>query len=245
MSVCTAAIFHLLARHVWALWLRTAICSCQFRLLAIHFASACSPCLGSLAPNGYLLTSILPLGDIFFYPLARHVWALGSKRLSRVDSIPLALRPCPLTAIFLWPCGLAPSRRYSFGLAASLAPHGNIPSALRPRSPLTVIFLWPCGLARPSRLYSFGLAVSLAPSRQYSFSLAALLAPHSDIPSALRPRSPLTAKSIFYSPHGECRFYFFLCPLAAKLIFYSPQGRCSFYYSSASSRRYFIRALWG
>ena len=99
---------------------------------------------GPWAQNGYLLASILPLGSKFFYfyplahhvwalgserlsscidsasrqyififyPLARHVWALGSERLSaRVDSIPSALRPRPLMAIFLWPCGLAPSRR--------------------------------------------------------------------------------------------------------------------------------------
>ncbi len=135
-----------------------------------------------------MLTSIPPFGDIFF---------LSTCSLAHGD-IPLALRPrLPLAAIFLWPCSLArPSRRYSFGLAASLAPHGDIPSAsltphgdiplaLRLRSPplgdipsalwpclpLTVIFLWPCGLARP-----------------------------------------LTAKLIFYSPHGECRFYFSYAP---------------------------------
>jgi hypothetical protein len=66
---------------------------------------------GPWAPNGYLLASIPPLGDIYiyFYPLARHVWALGSERLSCIESI-------------IRPCGLAPSRQYSFGLAASVAP---------------------------------------------------------------------------------------------------------------------------
>jgi len=224
MSIYTTAIFHPLARHVWALsserlsacvdsafrgyicfffisacsprlgpGLRMAICSRRFRLSAIYMFFLYIRLLaafGPWAPNGYLLASIPPLGDIYIYiyiyPLARS----------------------PLTAIFLWPCSLAcPSRQY----AALLAPHCNIPSALQPRSPLTVIFLRPCSLARPSRRYSFGLAASLAPSRQYSFGLAALLAPHGDIPSALWP-CPLTAKSIFHSPHGECRFYFSYAP---------------------------------
>jgi len=37
-------------------------------------SSACSPCLGSFAPNGFLLASIPPHGDIFL-PLARNVLA--------------------------------------------------------------------------------------------------------------------------------------------------------------------------
>jgi len=119
--------------------LQTAICSRRFRLSAIY---------------------------IFFYPLACHVWALGSERLSRVESI-------------IRPCGLArPSRRYSFSLAAS-PPHGDIPSALRPKS----MFYSPHGECR------------------FFFS-----PPHGDIPSALRP------KLMFYLPHGECQFYFSHAP---------------------------------
>ena len=163
-----------------------------------------------------MLTLIPPFGDIFFYPLARSP-----------------------TAIFLRPCGLAcPSRRYSFGLAASLAPHGDISLALRPRLPLTVIFLWPrsplmaiflwpcglacslsaiflrpCGLARPSREYSFGLAASLAPSRQNRFSIH------------------LTASVDFI----------FLMPPHFEIDFLFASRRMYFYYSSASLRRYFIR----
>ena len=127
--------------------------------------------------------------------------------------------------IFLRPCGLAPSRQYSFGLAAS-PPHGNIP-ALRPR-PLTAIFFWPCGLA-PSRRNRFSICLTVNVDLFFS--------------------RPLTAKSIFYLPHGECQFIFltpphgeidFLFasqqmsinfshpPLTAKSIFYSPHGECRF-----------------
>ena len=64
---------HPLARLVWALLLRTAFCLRRFRPMAIS-SSACSPCLGSFAPNGFLLASIPPHGDIFL-PLARNVLA--------------------------------------------------------------------------------------------------------------------------------------------------------------------------
>ena len=120
---------------------------------------------GPWAPNGYLLASIPPLGDIhvwalgserlsarvdsasrqyiyifiYFYPLAPHVWALGSERLfARVDSTsrrdiyiyfyPLArhvwalgLKRLSCVESIIRLCGLAPSRQYSFGLAALLA----------------------------------------------------------------------------------------------------------------------------
>ena len=129
-----------------------------------------------------------------------------------------------------------PSRQYSFGLAARSPPYSDIPSALLPCLPLMAIFLWPCSLAHPSRRYSFSLAASLAPSRRYSFGLAALLAPHGDIPLALR-QCPLTTKSIFYSPHGKCRFYFLMPPhskidfLFASVVFITlppPRGVISF-----------------
>ena len=124
-----------------------------------------------------------------FYPLARHVWALGSKWLLYFFlsacspclgpelRMAICLRRFRLSAIYIFlsaclPC-LGP------GLRTAIL-HRNHYSALRP-CPLTAIFFWPCGLG-----------------------------------------CPLTAKSIFYSPHGGC----------------------SFYYSSASSRRYFIRASW-
>ncbi len=138
-------------------------------------------------------------------------YSFGLAALPPHGDIPSALWPRPLLVIFLRPCGVAPSWRYSFGLAA-LPPHGNIPSALRP-CPLMAIFLRLCGLA-PSQQYSFGLAAS--PS-------------HGDIPWALRP-CPLTAKSIFYSPHGECRFIF-LMPPHGKIKFLFASRRMSIFYS--------------
>ena len=58
---------------VWALLLQTAFCLRRFRPMAIS-SSACSPCLGPYAPNGFLLVSIPHHGDIFL-PLARNVLA--------------------------------------------------------------------------------------------------------------------------------------------------------------------------
>ena len=136
--------------------------------------------------------------------------------------IPLALRPRPLTAIFLWPCGLAPSRQYSFGLAA-LPPHGNIPSALWPR-PLTVIFLRPCGLP-PSRQYSFGL-VATPPHGEINFLFASWRM------SILFFSRPLTAKSIFYSPHGECRFSICLTANVDFIFLTPPHGEIDFLFAS-------------
>jgi hypothetical protein len=68
-------------------------------------------------------------------------------------------------------------------------PHGNIHSALRPH-PLTAIF---------------GLAAS-PPHGEIDFLFA------SRQMSILFFSRRLTAKSIFYSPHGECRFYFSHAP---------------------------------
>jgi hypothetical protein len=57
---------------------------------------------------------------------------------------------------------------------------------------------------------------------------------------------PLTAKLIFFSPHGECRFVFlmpphgeidFLFTSRQMLIFYSPHGKCRFYFFYAPSQR--------
>ena len=160
MSVSTTAIFHPLARHVWALVserLSSRVDSASRRYI-------------------YLF--------IYFYPLARHVWALGSERLfARVDSTSQRYIYIYIYISACSPC-LGP------GLQTAILCRIHY-SALRPH-PLSVIFLWPCGLA-----------------------------------------CPLMAKS---------SILFFLRPLTAKLIFYLPHGGCSFYYSSASSRRYFIRA---
>ena len=155
--------------------------------------------------------------------------------LYHCHDIPLALWPRPLTAIFFWPCGLAPSRRYSFGLAAS-PPHGDIPSALRPfphgdillalrPRPLTAIFLRLCGLA-PSRRNGFSIHLTANVDLLFSRSL--------------------TAKSIFYLPHGECQLIFltpphgeinFLFASWRMSIFYSPHGKYRFYFSYAPSRQ--------
>ena len=44
-------------------------------------SSACSPCLGSFAPNGFLLASIPPHGDIFIRLLATFLLLFGAERL--------------------------------------------------------------------------------------------------------------------------------------------------------------------
>ena len=174
---------------------------------------------GPWSPNGYLLASIPPLGDIYIYlflsacspclgPGLRmaicscrfHLSAIYIYILSACSS---CLGPGFRTAIC---CVDSASRRYIYiyiyiylsacspwlgpGLRTTILRRIHY-SALRPR-PLLAIFLRPCGLA-----------------------------------------CPLTAKS---------SILFFLRPLTATSIFYSPHGWCSFYYSSASSRRYFILA---
>jgi hypothetical protein len=82
-----------------------------------------------------------------------------------------------------------------FGLAASLAPHGDIPSALRP-CPLTAIFLWPCGLNRFSIQLTPNVEFfSHAPSRQNQFSICL----------------PVNVNFIFLTPpHGKIDFLFAL-----------------------------------
>ena len=134
--------------------LRMAICSRRFHLSAIYIyiLSACSSCLGPGFRTAMCCVDSLSRRYIYIYiyPLARHGWALGSERLSCVESI-------------IRPCGLAPSWRYSFGLAASLAP------------------------SRQNRQFYF----SYAPSRQNRFSIC------------------LTADVVFITippPHGDISF---------------------------------------
>ena len=128
--------------------MRRYLSACLF--LQLPFIIRLLAMFGPWAPNGYLLASIPPLGDIYKYIYI----------YPRVKSI-------------IWPCGLPP--------------HGDIPLALRPRLP-----------------------------------------PHGEINFLFASR--------------RVSVLFFLRPLTAKSIFYSPHGGCSFYYSSASSRRYFICA---
>jgi hypothetical protein len=124
---------------------------------------------GPWAPNGYLLASIPPLSDIYFFI---HL----------------------LTMFWPWAPNVYLTSNPLFDLAASLAPHGDIPLALRPR-PLTAIFLWPCG---QNQFY-----IRLTANVDFIFSC------------------PLTAKSTFYLPHGEC--HFFLTP---------PHGEFNFLFAS-------------
>jgi len=239
--------FYPLARHVWALLLQTATCSRRFRLSAYFFLTACSPCLGSLAPNGYLLVSILLLGDKFFIRLLAMFgpWAPNDYLLV---SIPphgdiyflSACSPClgpglrtaicsrrfHLSAIFIFLSTCSPC--FGPGLQTYISRRIHY-STLRPHLPLTAIFLWPCGLA-PSRQYSFGLAAKI----NFIFASRRMSILFSHAPSQRNRLSIcLTVNVIFFSR-----------PLTANSIFYSPHGGCSFYYSSASSQRYFIRASW-
>ena len=80
---------------------------------------------GPWAPNGYLAS--IPLFGLASIPL------FGLFASPPHGDIPSALRPCPLMAIFLRPCGLTPSwrNRYSIRLTANVnfifptPPHGE------------------------------------------------------------------------------------------------------------------------
>jgi hypothetical protein len=91
-----------------------------------HNSSACLPCLGSLILNGRSVAMNVPHGNILFsHAAAPHGNILFGLSAEPHGDIPSALRPCPLTAVFLWPCGRAPSRQYPFGLAAMPPRGGN------------------------------------------------------------------------------------------------------------------------
>ena len=139
MSIYTTAIFHPLARHVWALSSErlSACVDSAFRGYICFFYIRLLATFGPWAPNGYLLASIPPLGDIYIY-IVIHLLAMFG---------PYA------------PNGYLASNPL-FGLAASLAPHGDMPSALRP-CPLTAICLWPCGLNR--------FSIQLTPNVEFFF----------------------------------------------------------------------------
>jgi len=237
-------IFHLLACHVWALLLRTAICLRRFCLSAIYSSSACSPCLGPglrtaicsrdsasrryiyiffirllamfgpWAPNGYLLASIPPFGDIYIL-LSTCLPCLG---------------PGLRAAI--------PRRIHYSALRPCSPPHGFIPLALRPKSmfysphgecrfyfscPLRAIFLRPCGLNRCS--------IRLTANVDFIF----LVPPHGEIDFLFASRRmsilffscPLTAKSMFYSPHGGCSFI--TLPPPCGDISFAPHGVNQFF----------------
>ncbi len=141
--------------------------SCSERLPArvdsasrrIFFLTACSPCLGSLAPNGYLLMSILPLGDKFFIRLLAMFgpWAPNDYLLV---SIPphgdiyflSACSPClgpglrtaicsrrfHLSVIFIFLSTCSPC--FGPGLQTAISRRIHY-STLRPHLPLTAIFL--------------------------------------------------------------------------------------------------------
>ena len=94
---------------VWALLLRTAFCLRRFRPMAIS-SSACSPCLGSFAPNGFLLASIPPHGDIFIRLLALFGLFCSERLFACVDSAPWRYLPSACSQCscsFLEPNGFA------------------------------------------------------------------------------------------------------------------------------------------
>ena len=84
-----------------------------------------------------------------------------------------------------------------FGLAASLAPHGDIPSALRP-CPLTAIFLRPCGLNR--------FSIQLTPNVEFFF----LTPPHDKINFLFALRWMSILFIFLTPPHGKIDFLFAL-----------------------------------
>ena len=194
-------------------WLKT--CWLSLHIFGHVYSHDCHfirlrPRLGSFAPNGFLLASIPPHGDTYLSAcsqcscsfLEQHSSACIKKKI--IIIIYRTSRCYQIYDIILF--FLSASQRYSFGLAAS-PPHGDIwPCGVPSHSNIR-----PCGLA-PSRRYSalrprpltaiFGLAASPPHGNQFSIRLTANV----DLFFSCR----LTAKSIFYSPHGECRFYFSL-----------------------------------
>jgi hypothetical protein len=76
---------------------------------------ACLPCSSSFEPNGLRTIFLRPRGHTPSWQ-----YSFGLAAAPPCGNIPLALWPHPLTAIFIWLNGRAPSRQY---------------------------FLWPCGCA--------------------------------------------------------------------------------------------------
>ena len=144
MSVSTTAIFHPLARHVWALVserLSARVDSASRRYIYIFIFIRLLAMFGPWAPNGYLLASIPPLGNIYIYFIRLLVmfgpWVPNGYLLRRF----------PLSAIYIYIYLSACSPWLGPGLRTTILRRIHY-SALRPR-PLLAIFLRPCGLACP------------------------------------------------------------------------------------------------
>ena len=121
-------------------------------VLSVNSQSCCF-FLGS-KKYGLLLDAMISFGmsvstTAIFYPLARHVWALGSKWLLYIF-YPLARHVWALSSEWLFACVDSASRRYIYIFLSACSPclgpglrtailHRNHYSALRP-CPLTAIF---------------------------------------------------------------------------------------------------------
>ncbi len=200
-----------------------------------------------LAVNFWCVRDMVLLLMIPSYPLARNVLLLfGAERLrSRLNnnnnnnniSHLTVLSDIwyyyffRLTAIFIWPCGLAPSQQYS---------------AFWPR-PLTEInFLF------ASRRMSINFSLSASWQNRFSIRLTAnvcfifLTPPHGEIDflftswwmSICFSHAPsrwnrfsihLTANVDFLFASRQMSILFFLRPFTTKSCLYSPHGGCSFY----------------
>ena len=193
MSVSTTAIFHPLARHVWALVserLSARVDSASRRYIYIFIFIRLLAMFGPWAPNGYLLASIPPLGDINIF-LSACSPCLGPGLQTAICCVDSASRRYIYIYIFIrlltmfgpWaPNGYLASNPL-FGLAAS-PPLGDIPSALRPRLP-------PHG-----KIVNF---FSYAPSRQHQFSIRLTA-------DVVFITLPPPRGDISFSPHGANQF---------------------------------------
>ena len=148
---------------------------------------------GPWAPNGYLLVSIPPFRDIYIFfshmlamfgPWAPNGYLLASI-LPLGDIFKLFLSTCSLAPHGDIPSALRPCSPPHGNIPSTLRPrsppHGDIPSALRPSSPLTMIFLRPCSHA-PSRRNRF--SIRLTASVDFIF----LMPPHGKIDFLFAPR---------------------------------------------------------
>jgi hypothetical protein len=180
------------------------------RFFFLGLTVACWPCSSSFKLNGFCM--------IFLRPDCRLLAMFKLLQAERpLHDIPLALRPRPLTAIFLLalrPCPLM----------------AIFSSALRPR-PLTAIFLWPCGCA-PSRQFAplggsiFYFASQPRPLDNIIFYLALLailssIMPHGRAPPAIlfsiQPNGhTILAKYFSIWPHG--------CASPGKILLITHQG---------------------
>jgi hypothetical protein len=209
MSFSTTAIFHPLARHVWALGserLSARVDSASWRYIYLFIFIRLLTMFGPWAPNSYLLALIPPLGDIFIYLFSSACspclgpglrTAICSRRF-RLLAIYMFGPWAPNGYLLVWIPPLGNIYIYLFIFIHLLhmfgpwAPNGYLLESIPPLGEI-FIYIFIRLLAMFGPWASNGYLVS-----NPLFGFAAL-PPHGNIPLALRPCLP---------SHGEIDFLF-------------------------------------